>query len=390
MSSIRVALRLIQSGVWQGGYNYLLNLCQMVGRFKSSEISMILFAGDDASESDLLPFRESLGARVIVDAAFRPKEMRRRQLMGALRAYDRVAERVLSAHGIDVVIENADFYGRKFPIRTIPWIPDFQHRHLPHLFAKSQYYRREIGFRLQIATKRTIMVSSEDAKQDLQRFYRLSPERVSAVPFSLPVPEAPSQTMLDSVRKRYALPDRFLICPNQFHPHKNHMNLAKAVALLAQSGNATTIICPGGDGYGIGTGTLAKVREYVETQNCQEFIRLPGRIPGEDLNCLFYASQALVNPSEFEGWSTTVEEAKAIGLPMLLSGLAVNREQTGNHAIYFAPNNVEEIANKLQAFLQSEPAERPSRELLTEDANRRSAIFADKFEAAIAKSLQPR
>ena len=39
------------------------------------------------------------------------------------------------------------------------------------------------------------------------------------------------------------------------------------------------------------------------------------------------ASVALLNPSHFEGWSTTVEEARALGVPMLLSDLDVHLEQ---------------------------------------------------------------
>jgi glycosyltransferase involved in cell wall biosynthesis len=39
------------------------------------------------------------------------------------------------------------------------------------------------------------------------------------------------------------------------------------------------------------------------------------------------ASTALINPSLFEGWSTTVEEAKSTGTPMILSDLGVHREQ---------------------------------------------------------------
>lgn len=44
---------------------------------------------------------------------------------------------------------------------------------------------------------------------------------------------------------------------------------------------------------------------------------------------------ANINPSLFEGWSTTVEEAKAIGKPVALSGILVHREQNPGQARYF-------------------------------------------------------
>lgn len=40
-----------------------------------------------------------------------------------------------------------------------------------------------------------------------------------------------------------------------------------------------------------------------------------------------------VNPSFYEGWSTTVEEAKSIGVPLLLSDIPVHREHGASFLI---------------------------------------------------------
>jgi len=59
------------------------------------------------------------------------------------------------------------------------------------------------------------------------------------------------------------------------------------------------------------------------------------------------ASAAVLNPSLFEGWSTTVEAAKAVGVPLLLSDLRVHREQAPENALFFDPGNVDEMAKVL-------------------------------------------
>lgn len=41
-----------------------------------------------------------------------------------------------------------------------------------------------------------------------------------------------------------------------------------------------------------------------------------GLIPYNDVFALNAACDALMNPSKFEGWSTPVEEAKALGTPL--------------------------------------------------------------------------
>ena len=58
-------------------------------------------------------------------------------------------------------------------------------------------------------------------------------------------------------------------------------------------------------------------------------------------------ANALLNPSRFEGWSTTVEEAKAVGTPMLLSDIAVHREQAPQ-ARFFAPDDALSLANEIE------------------------------------------
>jgi glycosyltransferase involved in cell wall biosynthesis len=46
----------------------------------------------------------------------------------------------------------------------------------------------------------------------------------------------------------------------------------------------------------------------------------------------------VIQPSLFEGWSTVVEDAKAIGRPLIVSDLPVHKEQTENLAnVWFFP-----------------------------------------------------
>jgi hypothetical protein len=77
---------------------------------------------------------------------------------------------------------------------------------------------------------------------------------------------------------------------------------------------------------------------------------------------------ALINPSMSEGWSTPVEEAKSLAVPMLLSNLRVHREQAGDRAYYFDPQAAEQLAS-LMARHQDLPA--PSRR-----QNQKEAIAA--------------
>jgi hypothetical protein len=60
------------------------------------------------------------------------------------------------------------------------------------------------------------------------------------------------------------------------------------------------------------------------------------------VNCV-----SIINPSNFEGWSTTVEEGKALGKMLILSKIDVHLEQNPPRCIYFDQSNAEELAQAM-------------------------------------------
>ncbi len=89
----------------------------------------------------------------------------------------------------------------------------------------------------------------------------------------------------------------------------------------------------------------------------------------------------VVNPSRFEGWSTTVEEAKSLGVPAVLSDLAVHREQALPGAVFFDPQSPAALAAALISAWESWPAgPRPAAEQAAlAAAQRRRQAFAARF-----------
>jgi hypothetical protein len=55
-------------------------------------------------------------------------------------------------------------------------------------------------------------------------------------------------------------------------------------------------------------------------------------------------SQAVIQPSLFEGWSTVIEDSISLQTPVISSNLDVNMEQLGAWSEYFDPHNYEELA----------------------------------------------
>jgi glycosyltransferase involved in cell wall biosynthesis len=97
----------------------------------------------------------------------------------------------------------------------------------------------------------------------------------------------------------------------------------------------------------------------------------------------------VLNPSLFEGWSTTVEEARSLGVPLILSDLAVHREQAGTEAVYFDRYSGAALAAVLSKFRPLSTEQRARGELQAgDDAQARVKVFAEEFLALARRSCQ--
>jgi len=124
----------------------------------------------------------------------------------------------------------------------------------------------------------------------------------------------------------------------------------------------------------------------VQARGLETNFRYLGIIPLEHVYALLRTSVALINPSRFEGWSTTVEEAKSFGVPLILSDIDVHREQAGSTACYFGLDDPATLADQIGVALQAAgPA--VARDLLP-NLDERVAAFATDFANVIHSAVK--
>lgn len=385
--SLRVAFSLIGGRRWTGGYNYLLNLVRSVATHASDRVTPVMLFGADVEPAERAPFAALPGVELI-DA---PAMARGRRQLASLRALilgnDPPVRRLIRAHGIDAVFEADHFLGWRCGTPVIAWIPDFQHRSLPQNFPWYRWWRRDLAYRIQARCGRTMMLSSEDARRVCEEHYPASRGRTHVVHFSVPPPDFATTAQRLDVRNAYGLPERFLYMPNQFWRHKNHLVVIEALELLGRRGRSDVVVAASGKQLDAYAPDHARyVVEQVRRLGLERRFRLLGEIPYDHVGVLLQACVALLNPSSCEGWSTTVEEARAVGTPLLLSDLAVHHEQAGPDAHYFDPGDAEALARALESFVPSPPEVRKSRE----DHARKASVlrvraFGERF-AALAEA----
>jgi glycosyltransferase involved in cell wall biosynthesis len=77
-------------------------------------------------------------------------------------------------------------------------------------------------------------------------------------------------------------------------------------------------------------------------------------IPRVDQVCLIRASKAVLQPSRFEGWSTVIEDARALGKATIASNFPVHIEQDAPGSSFFRMGDPDDCALAISRFLEKD------------------------------------
>jgi glycosyltransferase involved in cell wall biosynthesis len=262
------------------------------------------------------------------------------------------------------------------------------------LFSFGAYWKRELGFRAQVISGRHIMLSSEDSRSDCKRVFPRSIDRTSVVHFSVPAPSLSRDEDIRNIPDGYNLPEHFFYLPNQFWSHKNHRVVIEALDTLKQKGHNLVVATSGKPDDYRHPEHYQALQSMVESHGLTDNFRFLGMVPRSHVFALLRSCTALINPSLSEGWSTTVEEARALGVPMLLSNLPVHMEQAGDSARFFNPHSASQLSSLMSCQEKLSSLARRERERLAiAVSHKRTAQFADDFadvaESALASCRRP-
>jgi len=379
---IRTAFTLPDRHRWTGGYQYFINLFRALHKHGAGKVRPVVFVGEDVDAADLSPIDEG-AAQIVRSGDFSVSGTRSRLANALVTGSDRAAARIYREHGIQVAFESARYHGWRFPLPTIAWLPDFQHRRLPDIFSRRAWLQREIGFRAQIASAKAVMLSSQASRVECEIYYPGSREKLHVVPFAVELPPE-ATTAAEGTAQKYGLPSRYFYLPNQFWAHKNHRVIIDAVGILKQRGVDVTIAASGALADYRRPGLLRELEARAAVLGLGDQFRFLGLIPRADVYALMREAVALVNPSLSEGWSTVVEEARSLNVPMVLSAIEVHREQAADRAVFFDPHSPEAAAVALESMLGKARVNAGSSDQASRaDGEDRLRTFAQKVETLI-------
>jgi glycosyltransferase involved in cell wall biosynthesis len=223
-----------------------------------------------------------------------------------------------------------------------PW--DLQHVHLPQFFTPRERLARDVVLRALCDQARLVVAASSWVRNDLAAHFSIPDEKLALIPAAPVLTAYPKPTAqdLDAARDTLGLPDAFLFYPSQTWPHKNHIRLLEAVALLRHEGIDVSIVCSGAK-----TDFFHRIEETIRRLRLAQRVRFVGFVSPLEIQCLYRLARGVVLPTRFEGWGMPLMEAFAAGAPVACSRVTSFPELAGDAALFFDPDSVAEIGEAM-------------------------------------------
>lgn len=246
-----------------------------------------------------------------------------------------------------------DIISHSIPVaffKNINWFPDFQHMIIKKNFSNKEIARRDNLYENYIRNSQSNVISSKDSKKHLLKF--IKQKKIDDYAKNNVLNFVPHVNFLNLRNKKdlfrqYNLKKKYIYIPNQFWKHKNHTIIVKTVEILNKDNFFVDVILSGPK-VGESEIYFKKLFQIIRAKKLSKNFSYVGEIPHSDVLSLIYYCDLFINPSYFEGWSTTVEEAKIFKKKMLLSNIAVFREQKDSNTKLFNPEDPIALANLIK------------------------------------------
>ncbi len=243
--------------------------------------------------------------------------------------------------------------GRLFKKRGIFWIPDFQHKNLPEFFGKEELAAKDANFLAVTEMSNPLVLSSFDAKNDLERFYpehKCSVSVVHFVSYIEPEIRAVTPELERKTAEAFGLKKKYIYLPNQFWQHKNHIVAVEAIALLKERGALAEydFVFTGNLKDYRDPAYIDRLKEILGAPKVRDCIRVLGFVDRTQQLAIMKNACFIVQPSLCEGWGTVLEDAKVLDKTVLLSDIPVHREQKNEKCFLFDPRNPNELADLME------------------------------------------
>jgi glycosyltransferase involved in cell wall biosynthesis len=236
---------------------------------------------------------------------------------------------------------HGSFYARN----QIITIHDLLSLRFGNISAHQRFYFKHLLPRL-LNNASIIIAVSKTTKNDIIHFFGCDEAKVHIVYNGYDDKHYRTVTLKPNViASRYKV-SNYLLAIGPTYPHKNFEFLIDTYNRLSPATRKAfpLLVAGGKNPY------LAKIKEKVALLGLSNEIHFTGYVPAEMMPSLYQEAHALIFPSLYEGFGFPLLEAMACGCPVLTSNTASMPEVCGNAAMYFSPDDEEELLTAINTI----------------------------------------
>lgn len=243
------------------------------------------------------------------------------------------------------------FIPRKTKIITI--IHDVSFKVFPKLVGKRDLFFMNILIPMSLKRADKIIGVSKFTADEILKYYKVPEEKVDWIHNAVADNffKEYSQEELEAVRKKYSLPQKFILYIGTLQPRKNLPALIEAyIKIPIEKRKDLKLVLAGGRGLNFD----AKIDEYVKSYGLEKDVILPGFIDEADKPQIFQLAHTFCFPSLYEGFGIPILEAMTLGVPTLASDIPPHAEITEGAAMLFKADDPADFGQKLARIVSDE------------------------------------
>ena len=188
-----------------------------------------------------------------------------------------------------------------------------------------------------------VLTVSDCSKKDLIEYFNLDENRIFIVHNGIDYARMNKKITTDelqAIKRKYSLPDKYILNFGIYRKHKNLERLIEAYALLPKDTRRNLKL--------VFTCNHPSLNILIEHFGLREDVINIGFIPNSDKPAIFHLAQMIYYASIYEGFGVPILEAQAAGIPVITSNISALPEAAGDGAILVNPYDVYAIRDAIQ------------------------------------------
>lgn len=249
-------------------------------------------------------------------------------------------------------------YAPRFsPVPTAISVMDLSFIHYPELFKKSDLYQLKNWTAYSAKKAKKIFTISKASKDDIIRAYKVPEDKVIVTyPGIKQILNIRNETSnMNEIRNKYGIEGEYILFVGTLQPRKNISKLVQAFSEIIKNKEKHKIeknlqlVIVGKKGW-----LYEEIIQSPKKFHVEDYVNFLEYVPENDLVLLYQNAVCFVLPSLYEGFGLPVLEAMKNGCPVVTSNISSLPEAGGDAAIYFDPNNLEDMVAKINMVIDDE------------------------------------